>query len=59
MTPWYQRRDDLHTTTQNLADDPYLANDPPSTKAEMVCIPIHKTWQMNLFWPMEPLGMKH
>ena len=28
MTPWYQSRDDLHTTTQNLADEPNLANGP-------------------------------
>ena len=25
MTPQYQSRDDLHTTTQNLADEPTLA----------------------------------
>ena len=25
MDPQYQSRDDLHTTTQNLADDPTLA----------------------------------
>ena len=29
MTPQYQSRDDLHTTTQNLADEPTLANGPP------------------------------
>ena len=29
MDPQYQRRDDLHTTTQKLADDPTLANGPP------------------------------
>ena len=28
-TSWYQSRDDLHTTTQNLADEPTLANGPP------------------------------
>ena len=50
----YQSRDDLHTTTQNLADEPTLANGPPSTRAEMTCIPLHKTWQMNLLWPMDP-----
>ena len=52
--PQYQRRDDLHTTTQNLADGPTLANGPPSNRAEMTCIPPHKTWQMNLLWPMDP-----
>ena len=51
--PQYQSRDDLHTTTQNLADEPTLANGPPpSTRAEMTCIPLHKTWQMSLLWPM-------
>ena len=49
-TPQYQSRDDLHTTTQNLADDPTLANGPPSTRSEMTCIPLHKTWQINLLW---------
>ena len=29
MHPQYQSRDDLHTTTQNLADEPTLANGPP------------------------------
>ena len=52
--PQYQSRDDLHTTTQNLADEPTLANGPPSTRAEMTCIPPYKTWQMNLLWPMDP-----
>ena len=52
--PRYQSRDDLHATTQNLADEPTLANGPPSTRAEMPCIPLHKTWQMNLHWPMGP-----
>ena len=27
---------------------------PPSTRAEMTCIPLHKTWQMNLLWPIDP-----
>ena len=49
-TPQYQSRDDLHTTTQNLADEPTLTNGPSSTRAEMTCIPLHKTWQMNLLW---------
>ena len=51
----YQSRDDLHTTTPNLADEPTLSNGPPtSTRAEMPCIPLHKTWQMNLHWLMTP-----
>ena len=50
----YQSRDDLHTTTQNLADKPTLADGPPSTRTEMTCIPLHKTWQMNLLWLMDP-----
>ena len=54
MTPQYQSRDDLHTTTQNLADKGTLADGLPSTRAEMTCIPLHKTWQMNLLWPMDP-----
>ena len=53
-TPQNQSRDDMHTTTQNLADEPTLANGPPSNRAEMTCIPLHKTWQMNLLWPMDP-----
>ena len=24
----------------------------------MTCMPLHKTWQMNLFWPMDPLGTR-
>ena len=52
-TPQYQWRDDLHMTTQNLADEPTLANGPPSTRGEMTCIRLHKTWQMNLHWPMD------
>ena len=59
MVPQYQSRDDLHTTTQNLADEPTLANGPPITRAEMTCIPLNKTWQMNLFWPMDPPGIEH
>ena len=27
---------------------------PSSTRTEMTCIPLHKTWQMNLPWPMDP-----
>ena len=50
----YQSRDDLHTTIQNLADEPTLADVTPSTRAELICIPLHQTWQMNLLWPMDP-----
>ena len=45
----------LHITTQNLAYELTLANGPPSTRTEMTSIPLHKTWQMNLVWPMDPL----
>ena len=27
----------------------------PSTRAERTCIPLYKTWQMNLLWLMDPL----
>ena len=50
----YQSRDDLHTTTQNLADEPTLANGTPSARAEMTCIPLHKTWQMSLLGQRTP-----
>ena len=40
--PGYQSRDDLQTTTQNLADEPTLANGSPSTKAEMTSIQYNK-----------------
>ena len=40
LHPHYQSRDDLHTTTQNLADEPILANGPPSTTVDMTCIPL-------------------
>ena len=52
--PRKSRIDTLNTATPNLADEPSLANDPPSTRAEMTCIPLHKTWQMNLLWQMDP-----
>ena len=52
--PWYQSRDDLHTTTQILANEPTLANGPSGNRAEMTCIPLQKSWQMNLLWPMDP-----
>ena len=58
MAPQYQSRDDLHTTTQNLADEPTLANGTPSTRAEMPWIPLHKTWQMNLLWLIDPSGTR-
>ena len=52
--PQYQSKDDLHSTTQNLADEPTLANGPPCATAEMTCIPLHKTWEMKLPWLMDP-----
>ena len=54
MDPPYQSRDALNARAQNLADEPTLANGPPSTRAQMPSIPVHKTWQMNLLWPMDP-----
>ena len=54
--PCYQSRDALNTSTQNLADEPTLADGPPSTTAEMQWIPVHKTWQMNLLWQMDLPG---
>ena len=53
-TPWESSIDVWNTATPNLADKPSLADDPLSTRAEMTCIPLHKTWQMNLLWPMDP-----
>ena len=50
MTPQYQSRDYLHTTTQNVADEPTWSIYPPGTRSEMTCIPLHKTWQINLLW---------
>ena len=32
-TPQYHSRDDLHTTIQNLADEPTLANGPPQCQS--------------------------
>ena len=55
-TTHYQSRDALNTSTQNLADEPTMANGPPSTRAQMPCIPVNTTWQMNLLWPMDPLS---
>ena len=46
---WYQSRDDLHTTTQNLADEPTLADGPPGIRAEMPCIPLHKFGRWTYF----------
>ena len=40
--------------SSNLEDEPSSANDSPGTRAEMTCIPRHKTWQMNLLWLMDP-----
>ena len=40
----------------NLEDEPTLADVPPGNRAEMSWIPGHKTWQMNLHWPMDPPG---
>ena len=48
-----QIRDALNTITQNLVDKPTLANESPSTRAEMNCIPLPKTWQMTLHWLMD------
>ena len=45
----------MNTSTQNLADEPILANGPPTTRTEMTCMPLNKSWQMNLLWPMDPL----
>ena len=53
--PWYQSTDALHTSMHNLADELTLANGPPCTRVEMPCIPVPKTCQMNLLWPMDPL----
>ena len=53
-TPKYKSKEDLHTTTQNLADEPTLANGPPQNRAEMPCIPVHQTWQINLCWLIDP-----
>ena len=33
----------------------YFGQWAPGTRAEMACIPLHKTWQMNLLWLMDPL----
>ena len=48
-SPQYQSRDALNTSTHNMADEPTLADGPPppSTRAEMPGIPVHKKWQMN------------
>ena len=32
--------------------------DPPGTRAEMTCIPLHKTWQMTLLLSMDPPGTR-
>ena len=53
-SPQYQSRDALNTSTQNLADGPTLANGLPGNRAEMPCIPVHTTWEMNLLYPIDP-----
>ena len=54
-TPLSQARiDALNTTTQNLADKPTLADGPLVNRGETTWIPVHKTWQTNLLWPMDP-----
>ena len=55
-TPHYQSRDALNTSTQNLAEEPTLADGPLDNRAEMPWILVHKTWQINLLWLMDPLG---
>ena len=40
--------------SSNLADKPSSANGLLGTRAEMTCMTLHKTWQMNLLWPMDP-----
>ena len=51
-------RDALNTNTKNLAEKAILANGPHSTRAGITWIPLHKTWQMNLLWPMAPRGTR-
>ena len=50
----YKSKDALNTSTQNLTDEPMLAAGTPGTRADMPCISVHKTWQMNLLWPVNP-----
>ena len=50
----YKSKDALNTSTQNLADEPMLADGTPGTRADMPCIPLHTTWQMNIHWPVNP-----
>ena len=52
--PLVPSRDDLHTTTQNLVDESTLGDGSPWYHPEMTCIPLLKTWQMNLLWPLDP-----
>ena len=44
--------------SSNLAEEPSLADGHPSTTAEIPWIPVHKTWQMNLLWPIDPPGTR-
>ena len=53
-SPQFQSRDAWNTSIPNLADKPTLANGPAGNRAKMTCIPLHKTWQMNLLWLMTP-----
>ena len=41
---------------KKLGRRPYFGQWLPllTTRAEMTCIPLHKTWQINLLWPMDP-----
>ena len=43
-------------STLNLADEPTLAARTPGISEQTwLDIPVHKTWQMNLLWLLEPL----
>ena len=55
IPPGYKRRNALDTNIWNFSDKTYFAQwKPQNTRAKMTCILLHKTWQMNLLWPMEP-----
>ena len=47
---FYQNRDDLHTTAQNLADEPTLADGPPWYQSRDALHTTTQIWQMNLLW---------
>ena len=59
-TPQYQSSDALNTSTQKVADEPTLANGPPTHQyqTEMPWITVHNTWQMNLLWAMDPTSTR-